>query len=631
MAKWRWVAPTGTKYTGGTISSGGSTQRAKAAATTEAEKAQIEAQRISTITAKAGGTVSSSEIKAFERRYGEGSWVASGGTTTTAPTTTPPSTIQDTDVKVEQPTDIRQRVAQTDQYRGGTVEPAQRVSPFYSRIKGKVSRVYQRRVKPIFYAEKFQPFRKEAVITALSFGVGAAAVPALGAAGRVGARVAPLTTKVTGYVGGVTLGAYTVKESAKAIITAPKSEKVTTTIGVGSQIVSTGVGGVTGLRATRKITGVARTMGRTLVPAQKIVEPKVLAKQKTFPTAPPKTHLKLFTQSKYKLPAETKPAVFHAAPTPFKKVTQTQPGTSEIAGLYTSPSLSPHFLKTSKPEGVTPGLSLFPEVGGKPTILRITPEAIKPGKYAPSTQYKTKFELVGARKGTAYVPGMKTEIEAIIPPETQLQRAKRRYYTVYEKQRVPIEEYKVVSGKAPKSQKDLITAKGLKSKVSSRVTSPKTLSSPLIPSYSRTTKPRLSYPTTRTRSRRASRVSSGLKRSVVSVPPLRRPVSLPPSRPPSKVITRPPTYPRKPVSRYSPYIYSKQTYPVSRFKYDRKGTQMFTQRTFKISQPRYTPTLIAREYKYEAPFSLGELGKMGVTGTGIRFLPRSRRKKKRKR
>lgn len=202
---------------------------------------------------------------------------------------------------------------------------------------------------------------------------------------------------------------------------------------VGVGLVGAGVGVYGTALGVGKIKGYIPTIGKEPITPTKLIEPKVLLGKRTFPTAPPKEHLKLFLKSRYKLPGETRIGVWHTTPKKFLKEAKVTAGASEIPGLYGAPSVSPHFLKISKPSYKFFGVGMESVLIGKPGILRIYPKKIIKG--------------MPRKPGYAYVPGIKTEIEAIIPAETILRQMGVRYYTTWRGRRVPIYEYKALTGK----------------------------------------------------------------------------------------------------------------------------------------------------------------------------------------
>ena len=227
-------------------------------------------------------------------------------------------------------------------------------------------------------------------------------------------------------------------------------------------------------RPTKELVSV---WGKKFIPLEKLTISQILSGKKTFPTAPSKYHLELFKESKYGLPGEkpivtkligytgkgkvvspklykklyfkvpkSTPGIWHTTGKEFPMKTFTEIGKSEFAGLYGSHAVSPHFLRVGGEGGYVlfgAGISLK-----SPAILRITPEEILWGK---GVQVKTgKFLrykwLTDLEKGKAYVPGVKAEVEAIIPPGTEIFRTGAKYYTMWKGHPVPIFQYKTTTG-----------------------------------------------------------------------------------------------------------------------------------------------------------------------------------------
>jgi len=201
-------------------------------------------------------------------------------------------------------------------------------------------------------------------------------------------------------------------------------------LNVGAMFGGAVTGGFVVSKITPKVTGYFRTIGRKPIEPTQIIEPKVLVGTKTFPTARPSQHLKIFKTSPYKLPGEIQLGVWHATPQTFGKQAVVKAGTSELPGLYTAPSLSAYFLKLSPSKYKLFGWNMTSPLAKSPTALRITPRGLKVGKGL-------------QMRGYAYVPGIKSEVEAILPPGTILQRTGAAYYVKWKGVRVPIQQYDV--------------------------------------------------------------------------------------------------------------------------------------------------------------------------------------------
>lgn len=122
-------------------------------------------------------------------------------------------------------------------------------------------------------------------------------------------------------------------------------------------------------------------IGKTKIPAETIVEPKVLTGEKTFPSSskPSPALLDEFKNSPFQKPikdllGQDTQGGFSASPSPIKTRGGVQKGTSATPGLYIAPSLSKYFLKLSG-EGGTPSFSLFPKLS-RPSANYIVTEGI---------------------------------------------------------------------------------------------------------------------------------------------------------------------------------------------------------------------------------------------------------------
>ena len=196
-----------------------------------------------------------------------------------------------------------------------------------------------------------------------------------------------------------------------------------------------------------KVKGYIATRKRTLIPAKELIPEKVILGKETFPTAPPKTHLKLFKE---------RGAGFHAYPEEWTSLT-TQAGTSELPGTYVAPHISPHFLKIT-PSGsskVTTGwFDKFVESswgsvggGGKPGVMRITPKGFRGGKWVKTKPYKIdgqtfKYKWVDdIVPGVIEVPGLKWESEGVIRSGQEVIETGKDYYSVWKGVRFPIDDF----------------------------------------------------------------------------------------------------------------------------------------------------------------------------------------------
>ncbi len=304
---------------------------------------------------------------------------------------------------------------------------------------------------------------------------------------------------------------------------------------VTGQVVGTFGTGYATAYAVPWITGFFRTIGKQKIAPEQLIEPGVLAGRKTFPTAPQKYHFQLFRKSPYKLPKEAQMGVWHATPETFGRQITIKAGkmrAGEPPGLYTAPSISPYFFRAGgkyKPFGISK-ISLK-----TPTALRIYPRGIVKG--------------VKGRAGFAEVRGVKSEVEAIIPPSTQLVKLGARYYFPYKGIRIPITQYKVVGTGTVKTGIKTVTPKQISSYSygyrPTPVITPYSLASPIsriaVPSY---------------------------KRGIPSYTPVSKAVSYKPSYKltPSVSYKAQPSYkvPYRTGTYYRPYYYPQSYYPPTK-------------------------------------------------------------------
>ena len=206
-----------------------------------------------------------------------------------------------------------------------------------------------------------------------------------------------------------------------------------------------------------------RVRGRTEVPIESIIEPEVLSGVESFPMTrkgeTPTQLISRFKESEFKLPIEKDGTfVWHAAPETLGKSSTVFGKTvrgSDVPGLYTSPSLSPYFLRVTE----APKASLYSRLFGspeplEPTALRIgvkdvtrLPESVrydvgKASEYLKTDAPKGEATLTPVLE-TALRGKGKAEAEAVITPETLLGRVEQKYFVKIEGHKVPIDTYKV--------------------------------------------------------------------------------------------------------------------------------------------------------------------------------------------
>ena len=193
-----------------------------------------------------------------------------------------------------------------------------------------------------------------------------------------------------------------------------------------------------GIKTTNTAIDIYRTTGRTQLQSSQVIPKDVYSGKTNFPLAGSssmsniqraKIHKKLFETSEYNLPGETTAGGYHTYPKPWKNL-ETQKGTSELQGTYMSYGVSPHFAKVSG-AGETMKINLLPKIQ-RPGTMYIKPIGFKTGKFA--------------EQGYAFVPGIKTEVEAIIPPGTQLIKTTGDYYYKFRGRKIPIDRFETTGG-----------------------------------------------------------------------------------------------------------------------------------------------------------------------------------------
>lgn len=313
-----------------------------------------------------------------------------------------------------------------------------------SKSKGeKVEKFYEEK---LFTEGKHTPQTKTAILT---IGIGAAgyAAPAI------------IGTGIAGFSG---------FSATKSVPKALREKTPESTAAAALDITNIGLGV---FDAAPAIAGRLSFLGKTKIAAERITAPEVLAGETRFPVmknyrAGKGAELLLeFKTGKYKLTPET--GGFHASPEKLNLKTGIGPGSSETAGLYISPELSPHFLKITG-EGKTT-ISLLPK-RTKPTIQYIEtpveriPSSVRSKGFSAMQEFmgtpksiKAEIKPAAAGSGKARISpqfeaGFKAEKEAIIPIESKLLSQPKKglwnkitgfeEYTIIEGKKVPIKKFK---------------------------------------------------------------------------------------------------------------------------------------------------------------------------------------------
>jgi len=199
-----------------------------------------------------------------------------------------------------------------------------------------------------------------------------------------------------------------------------------------------------GIRMYKPTKELVSTWGKKYLPMKSLTTQEVLSETKTFPTSQ-QSHLKLFKESKYRLPKETQQGVWHATGYEFPSQTLTQAGKSELAGLYGASAVSPHFLRVGGEGGY--GLIGTSFSLKSSAILRIYPKEIigataKRVKHGKFMSYQWVDDI---KKGSFYVPQIKPEVEGLLPEGTKIIKTASDYYTIYKGHPIPIYQYETIS------------------------------------------------------------------------------------------------------------------------------------------------------------------------------------------
>ena len=221
---------------------------------------------------------------------------------------------------------------------------------------------------------------------------------------------------------------------------------------VGTALIGKGI-----TKGVGKIGETIRFYGKTEIPVEQIIKADIVSGKEQFPVSRvhPQKLIKTFEESPYTRIGNIEEGAvkaWHATPREFAKVTEVQAGESELPGLYVAPSLSPHFLKISEPRYKLFGFGLPRPT--KPAALLITTKGIERlPEFIREADFKAarEFMLTGAEKGKGYITpkyerGWRytlREEEAVIPPETGLERVEFTKYFRWKGKKVPIHEYRV--------------------------------------------------------------------------------------------------------------------------------------------------------------------------------------------
>jgi hypothetical protein len=210
------------------------------------------------------------------------------------------------------------------------------------------------------------------------------------------------------------------------------------------------VGTKSGAKTYQKITGWLSTLGRK----------PLGVKQGIYPQAPTKKQLELFKKNIITELSE-KPGMFHTTrqKIPTKETLTPGLGTSEFPGLYGSTEVSEAFAKI-------PGKGKYKWFGSvtetsKPGVAYLVPEGFRYSPFQlsniPTFEGQRAIKIAGkkfysyfvkpAQPGVADVPGLKTEIEAVVRPEAgDYVFGSGEYFTKIKDVKVPIDVFTFLKG-----------------------------------------------------------------------------------------------------------------------------------------------------------------------------------------
>lgn len=215
-----------------------------------------------------------------------------------------------------------------------------------------------------------------------------------------------------------------------------------------------------GGKIIRKGVDIYRTRDLIELPMEDIVAPEYLAGEKFPSIKKGQTAGELLEEFKTKYPETYGVSAlkgFTASPNPLPANTEALAGSSELSGLYQAPKLSPAFLRITKAEK-----SAFSLLGDswRPTIVKVNPEDFELAPYLKSSQKnlsplspaerffgspRKNIPVGNAKRGTSYVPFIKTEKEAVLTAGTKLAKSGRRFFIKFEGRRIPIDEFDTIA------------------------------------------------------------------------------------------------------------------------------------------------------------------------------------------
>ena len=343
------------------------------------------------------------------------------------------------------------------------------VSPWISRGGGAISGAGVAIVEDV----KEKPLKQAVLIgagSALTFGLGAATAGAgaIGAtvAGARGVTIGTGAVKVGTVAVGTAMGVTLARDVWGQVKAAPTYLEAGGVVGVAAKDVGLiALGGVAGQQLWTKTQGIISTRGRAEIPIKDIVTKDVITGKTTFPEAGrglssaqrAKAHKKLFEEGKYTDPFAVKGGGFHAQPEPWYPKAS-RPVVGEAPLHISGKGVSTRFLRVGG-ETELINLRAFATGTGKPSVKYIIPKEykVRVGTEVQRGQYiwRGKGDL---ETGVAYLPGTKTEVQAILASGTELVPTSSSLFFRLKGVRVPIDEFTVLGGRAVSAVKGTTTA-----------------------------------------------------------------------------------------------------------------------------------------------------------------------------
>ena len=289
----------------------------------------------------------------------------------------------------------------------------------------------------------FMDIREQPAKWGLIFGIGKFGVPILGAVGiglsKAATAVGLETSIVSDFGSVIGTGALTYVgiKTFEGVSMQPTTELKYEYLGrTASELTAFSFGAKVGVGLTKEAIGYFRTVGRTGIPTETLIPQDVLSGKERFPMGPrsAKEQLKMFQEQSFRLPGQEMPMGFHATGDKFWGNSFTaSAGASEFKGLYVSYGISPNFLRvggefSNVASSIWKSLNVFGALN-MPSVAAIEP-----------TRFSTGY---GTRYGIGYIPGAKTEVEAIFIPGSKAILTGKPFYFSYRGIRIPIDTFKM--------------------------------------------------------------------------------------------------------------------------------------------------------------------------------------------